>query len=644
MVFDDFSHVLENRAIRYLWHPRVFFESEHSRSRPLPYVTFAISYALSGFSLSGLRSWSLLFHLGSGVLVGALYRRWLGGLNDGAWGALLAGSIFLLHPLAADAVIYFSARGSVLVLFFLLLALWFHGREKQGPLVLAGFFAASIAAFLSREAAIALFPLLLLVHRIEKRSWRSLLPFVAPLLLGGLALFWLKAGFLGAAYRGFFTVQGDVDVTGPLDFLRLSLSLWPKLLALFVQPTSQSIDHQVFLPDSWFDTSVLAGIFLWLMFAVCLGQAWRSRSFGWLAPCWFFLALLPTNSVLPLLDPFAERHFYLALPAFAWGVAWLFAKVKGEAAMILLTMLLAAYFTLPRVEQWRKPTELWLDAHRKAPGKFRVAYNSAVSLMVTRDDSQGALALLGGTYARLQPGDLTYEQQEEGLRTAASALASLSASRLVSEESLLAEFPPGFWRELLLLKATMQKNPKTWHSAWKAALTKVEMFPLSGRARDPQLVRNSFLLLKAEQLERSGREKEAAEVYEQVILPFQERHFPYWTAREALGDLYMSLGRDELAIEQFEKAAYQYKVFKRFPFQLQSKLYELYLKHGDLPRASDSIGELVRVYTDNAKLRRLYADLLAAQQDRHAARQALEAEFYSGNAISPTDEREIIRP
>lgn len=642
-VFDDYSHVLENRAIRYLAHPRALLESEFSRSRPLPYLTFAISYALSGLSLSGLRIWSLALHLGSALLTAHLYHRWLGG----RWGALLAGAVFLLHPLAADCVIYLSARGSLLVLFFLLLALAAHGREKTGPLSMALFFLAAGLAFLSRETAAALLPLLFLFHHLGRRAPRALFPFAAPLVAGGLVLLWLKWGFLDSAWRGVFTIQGDLEISSPLEYLRISLSLWPRLLALFIWPSLLSLDHQVLPPGGWLAFPVLLGLATWTFFLFALFKAWRTRDPLWAAPAWIFLTLLLTHSFFPLLDPFAERHAYIALPGVAWALALGAERLsprKATVAAILCVLLLTPLFTLPRAMLWAKPSALWLDAHAKAPTKFRAAFNGALSLVEEADDSEGALRLLGSTLASLAPGALSWEQQEQGLGTAASTLRSLAALTAKPASELAGVFPEGFWRELLLLKASGERGSPAWEKQWAEARKRVGSPQLSPRARDPAWVEHSFQLESAAALAEAGKTREAVAAFEAVILGYADRHIPYWTAREALADLYMALGRESEAVEQLELTAFQYKVFKRFPYRLQRKLYELQLKRGDLARATDAIGELVRVYTDNVALRRLYADLLAARDDRHAARQSAEAAFYERNSVSPSDEREIVRP
>jgi tetratricopeptide (TPR) repeat protein len=252
-----------------------------------------------------------------------------------------------------------------------------------------------------------------------------------------------------------------------------------------------------------------------------------------------------------------------------------------------------------------------------------------------------------GTLARLPPASLRYEEQEQGLGLAVGAARGLAAERGVSVRELWRGLglPRDYWAELVLLRAEVGQVPaEAWDRAWEEALQRVRGAPLSPRSRDPRWVENSFLLLRARELERRGKDREALDLLERVILPFGAEHFPYWYAREQLGDLYRKLGHEDDAIKQYELAAFQYKVFKRFPLGLQMKLYRIFRDRGDLYRASDAIGELVRVDTDDPAIRRLYAELLRKRNDRHAARQTQEADFYGKNAVKPGDEREILKP
>ncbi|HEY8280775.1 MAG TPA: hypothetical protein VIH99_14185 [Bdellovibrionota bacterium] len=651
LVFDDISHILDNRAIRYLWHPRIFFESEYTRSRPFPYITFALTYALTGMSLSALRIWSLVLHLANAVLVGSLFQKWFGERGY-SWGALAAGVLFLFHPLAVDTVVYLSARGSLMALFFLLLALHFHGRERQNAVSWLGFLACAFCAFLSRESAAALLPLLLWVHLLIRRRPLDLVPYLFPLLLGACVVAWLKLGYLQGAWKGFFNIQGEVDVRSFSDYARLSLSLWPAILQLLFFPSGQSIDHQISLPASWLQPSVLGGLGLWFAALFVFYLAWRNPRLIWLPVGWLFLSLTPTNTVFPLLDPLSERHLYLALPALAWGFGLCAEWWRGTAGRVAFVVLLLGVMawggtaSLQRALVWRSPAGLWLDAFQKSPAKFRVAFNAMSLIEREREDPVLALQVFRSALQHLPPGALTYEEQDTGTDMAVAILKRLAASQGKNPSQLASEFFPdegNFWREMLLLKAGMSEGGD-WEGAWRKAKDRVGAPALSARARDPLWVQNSFRLLHAQVLAAQGKDALALQEFESVILPFGDTHFPYWTARVALGDLYLRAGAETKALRQYELAVYQYKVYKRFPAELHKRLYRAYEKQKDLVRAADALGEIVRVNPDDPVLRRAYAELLAATHSRHALRQFREADYYSRHAVSAQDAREFLRP
>lgn len=649
-VFDDYPQLIENRAIRYLFHPRIFLEAVATRSRPLPFLTFALVYQWAGFSLSAQRVTSLLVHLANAGLVAWLFRRWFARGPGPAWGALVAGAVFLLHPLAVDSVVYFSARGAVLVLFFLLLALAYHARERQGLASLVGFLFFGLLAFLSRESAAALGPLVLLAHWLLRRRHGELVPYLAPLVAAGGVALAFKAGYIDAAMHGFFRIQDDVDVRSWGQYLRLSLSLWPRLLELFVRPGALSIDHQLALPTAWTDPAVLGGIAAWALLGLAAVAFALTRNGALFALCWLGVSLFPTNGVFPLLDPLAERHLYIALPALAWLCG--FAAEKGGARLAVPAAIAALVagvgITLPRVLDWSSEVAIWSAAGREAPTKFRIAFNLASALIKERGDTEGAARALAQTFTGMAPGGLSFEEQSEAIDSLGQWLRMVAVERGVEARGLWREWAGDigeFWFELVLLRAERDAIPfAAWEKKWEDGLRRARSVSVSPRANDPKWVENTFTLMKVDALMLHARHAEAFALLETVIRSFPQRHFPYWTMRETLGDLYREAGREDEALAQYEAAAFQFKVFKRFPVPLHRKIYEILRARGDWLRASDAIGELVRVQTDNPELRALYAELLQRQNHRHASRQAKEAAFYAQHAVTEQDERERVGP
>lgn len=643
--FDDFPNIIQNRAIRYLFHPRIFLESINLRERPVTNLSYALNYALTDLSLSGFRIWNYVLHFANAVLV------WrLGSFFLGRAPALLAAGLFLLHPIAADSVVYLSGRSALLSLFFQLTALALYAEARQGFWKWLLFLSCAALAMLSKESGATTVLLIFLIDRQLVKRRGEVVPYVAPLFLGAAVAVWIKFSYLSNALLGVFLVQGEGQVRGFEELIRLQLSLWPRILALFLRPELQAIDHQVWIPVQWTERGVLLGALIVVLLAVAVVRQLKKASPLFFAAGWILLALLPTNSIFPVLDPLGERLLYPALPGVAWLAAWLVAPIaaRGAGAIALGGLLawLGAGATLPRIEVWKSSTSLWMDALAKYPDKYRIVHNASYSIMREGGSSWDSALPLIAHLARLEPGALRHQQQENITDQIASAFRKRygmeDGPRLRSE---LQAWLPGFWGDYLWLKVMLPAKPqaKAWLAAWEAAKARYAG-PLPDAPGDPLVRDRSLELLAGEYWRRQGRSDIALKHFEPVFAAFPERHMPYWTARDRFAMAYLETNQRDPCIEQLEQLTQQYKVFKNYHVPALMLLAQLYKEKGDYVRASDAAGELVHVMTDDPAVRALYAELLEGRKSRFAARQRKEANFYEKNAIRPTELREAVRP
>jgi len=171
-------------------------------------------------------------------------------------------------------------------------------------------------------------------------------------------------------------------------------------LTLFVLPGRLSVEHD-FAPGG--------SIFAWpafgslLVIAALAAVACVRRhplvAFGLL---WFFVQLLPTNSVLARYDVLSERNLYLAAPglflatASSWSscLAWLTAQMPRPAARVsqassyvvpCVLVLLLAVATVDRNAVYASPVRFWADAVRKAPSKARPHVNLGYAYYLAGD-------------------------------------------------------------------------------------------------------------------------------------------------------------------------------------------------------------------------------------------------------------------
>lgn len=251
--------------------------------RALTQATYA---AQDGSSARQFHAVNVLIHLAVGVSVAVLAWR----LGVTPVGALIAGAMFLWHPLNSQAVAYLSARSDLLMTLAIVLAVLVAGTSwhwrVRGLLVLL----LSAAAMQSKELG----------------------------LVSLLAVVWTYAPHRGLVVAGlagtvFLLIWPALSVWLPFiawgEWLSLvgaaAAGIW-RVVGLAVIPVGLSID-----PDPWAVPVVLRAV---AVVALVVSAAWALRSEGRAAWAWgwVLVALLP-RVVVPTYEPVHDHHAYLAM-------------------------------------------------------------------------------------------------------------------------------------------------------------------------------------------------------------------------------------------------------------------------------------------------------------------------------------------
>jgi len=424
--FDDSHTILNNAFIRSVGNIPLFFTDPSTFSalpsnqsyRPLVTTTLAMDYWLGG----GLNT--LAFHVTSFslflvlcVFLVAFYRRVMDrALPDEAnrWLALLAAAWYGLHPANAETVNYIIARSEILSTLGVVVALVMFARggiARRYHLYLIP----AVLGILGKEAGAMFAPLLLLYILFfepdvpARAAWPA---FVACFTTVGAAM------LLATTYSPGGPSRWRYLLTQPFVMLHYVRSLF--------LPLRLSADTQWPLVADPFDRRVLIGV---AFIGVSLALAWaasrrretRPIAFGIL---WFFVALLPTSSLVPLAEPMNDHRMFFPFAglmlAVVWAV-WLAIRkyevrslkyevrskyersyfrlrtsylrvVAGAAVAMLLAM---AYGTRQRNIVWRTEESLWLDATIKSPDNGRGLMNYGVIQM-----NNGNLPLAGEYFER----------------------------------------------------------------------------------------------------------------------------------------------------------------------------------------------------------------------------------------------------
>ena len=410
---DDYPAILLDPRLR---SATTFFASLGEGIRPVTRATYFVDRMLYGTDPAGYHVLNLLAHLANGLLVYAILvhpatRSWTdsGAADRHRRVALWTAALFLLHPIATEAVTYISGRPTSLMTSAYLGAflLWLEVRTaapgtRRRRLAGIGMLGSLAIALTTKETAVV-FPGLVLLYEgvIGPRvggAGRAPVRVFLGLIAGGAILAVLAL----TRDRYAFLLQRSLSLRGIEENLLTQAGVVVFALSLFVQPWRLNFDHDIPAATSLQDVSTLLSVSTILALvgvAVVLARRAPPVSFGLL---WFFLHLLPTQSILARDDLLSERNLYLpsmgiylAVVGGLAGTARTAAfRRRGHAqpvarpsrapqittwvsgALVIATL---AGATWRRNALYADPVAFWSDAVEKSPRKARPHTNLGIA-------------------------------------------------------------------------------------------------------------------------------------------------------------------------------------------------------------------------------------------------------------------------
>lgn len=360
--FDDWDVIVENAHV----HSISAWWASMPGMRPLLKFSYAIDWQLGGGDSFAFHLTNLIVHALNSVLVYELLRRLA---PSHANAALLAALVFALHPVQTEAVTYLSGRSSSLAALFCLASLLTVGRWLS-PV----FFALALA---TKETAFVL-PLAILLlaacREGPRAPWRSIAreawPHGLVLLLAVLAALTIP--------RYAMLLESSLATRDTASNVLAQMRAIPWLLGQLLAPWRLNADPALVAPEAWSAREVLVAAGLLASVVIAFGLRRRAPlvTFGIL---WFYLWLLPTNSLLPRTDLANDRQLYLAMLGPAWLLALaitsarLPSKISFAAGLVLCLTLGALTHSRNRV--YESELVFWQDVFEKSPHNARAAMN-----------------------------------------------------------------------------------------------------------------------------------------------------------------------------------------------------------------------------------------------------------------------------
>jgi protein O-mannosyl-transferase len=357
--------------------------------RPVLTTSFAIDYHIWGTNPLGYHLTSIILHATNAILILMLMQSLFGNFPV----SLITAVLFIIHPVASEAVAYASGRTDLLYSFFALISLRLYSanlkkpRRFLYPLSIIFF----LAALLSKETAFVL-PALLLILGI----WFKKIKFI-PLIFSLLPFFFLDAiyfvlrltvlnfmdtlNFYGNnnIYSGNLTVR--LMTFSRVFFDYLGVLIFPRDLA--IMRNFQIIQNPV---NFWVWAFILLCVFL---SAIAIMEFRNNNRLPFFIISWFAILILPVIGIIPINNIDAEHYLYLPAVSFYLVIAFLLSffwkKFSARNARIILigiglfigSGLIAR--TIIREFDWRDPITFYNISIKQSPNNIPMRNNLAMA-------------------------------------------------------------------------------------------------------------------------------------------------------------------------------------------------------------------------------------------------------------------------
>lgn len=409
--FDDSHAIVNNAFIKDIGNlPLIFQDARTTSSLPLnqayrPLITSlnTIDHWIAGSLNPHVFHWHI--YLEFLVLLVLLYL-FLMKIFEAADGkkhyllAVLGTGFFAFHTATAETINYIIARSdgfsTLMVLASALLYINGNGWKKQIALL------PFIIGCLAKPTTLMLAPILFLYDLILvepsffiRSEKAKVVSKAASALKGSWSFFVVGAGMY------FFTRSMFSDTWKPSDvdmFEYLNTQpyiIWVYIKTFFV-PNNLTADTDLTLIKDLFSSKVLFGL---LVIAVALFIAFKTSMNRRTLPIafgifWFFIALIPSSSVVPLAEVMNHHRTFFPYMGSVMAVVWtgylLFQRVAPKptsTSTAIVSVLLVgifgahAYGTYQRNEVWDNDVSLWKDVTIKSPNNGRGLMNFGLTEM-----------------------------------------------------------------------------------------------------------------------------------------------------------------------------------------------------------------------------------------------------------------------
>lgn len=428
-VFDDDGNIVYNPAIRSLQsvydtstvrEPIPHAVQHLLKTRVIGYLTFAANYKFHALNVIGYHIINLIIHISTALLVYmfVLYTFRTPffincnrtkddiGIKYSTLIPFFSALIFISHPIQTQAVTYIVQRFTSLATMLIMLSLVCYARFRLYPpltvvrtVLYTTSITSAVIAMLTKEISFTL-PIIVVLYEllffndILKKRILYIIPFLLTMLIIPYNLLTASdAAIDSGTLKKSISAMAEPTLTIP-DYLFTQFRVLVTYIRLLLFPLNQNLDYDYPIYHSFFTHPIFLSfmvLFIFMILATALlyyskeikseeSSRFRLISFGIF---WFFIALLPESSILPLADViFEHRVYFPSIGLIIAGITLVFSiekRLRKKALTgrkVIIPVLVVTAFTLSvatyvRNGVWQDGVRLYEDTVRKSPLKTR---------------------------------------------------------------------------------------------------------------------------------------------------------------------------------------------------------------------------------------------------------------------------------
>jgi len=393
-LLDDYRNIARNPHIGRFW------EQVLNSTRPVVGLSFYLNHKLGNHAEIGVKAAdyhlvNLVIHLIAGLLLFGIVRRTLRlpglaeryGGDAAGLGAVVA-AVWLVHPLQTAAVTYIVQRAESLMGMFYLLTLYCMARSFRSGRPNRWHTAAIVACALgmaTKPTMVTAPVMVLLYDRVFlAESFGDLFRRRGHVYLV-LAATWLVLAALLAVPNESTTSAGfGAGLLSPAGYLQTQCVVVAHYLGLVFYPAGLCLDYA--WPAASASEAALPGAALLVMLVTSVWLYARGSGLG-MGGLWFFVALAPSSSIIPVADYAFDHRMYVPLAGIVVVVVFaVHALLRDRIRKRLLTglglagIVVLASMTYLRNCDYQTEENMWSDVVQKAPHNLRARNDLAVAL------------------------------------------------------------------------------------------------------------------------------------------------------------------------------------------------------------------------------------------------------------------------